>query len=131
MCEAHNSYFQALSTEYVKEKLGLKSGVHTYKEYVIVNILEDADKGKLREYLNVLTDGETSDIFDDEEMTATAETFLENSLNVSETSRKLYLHRNTLMYRLDKVEKETGLNIRKFSDAMTFRIITVLFKLLK
>ena len=58
----------------------------------------------------------------------TAEVFLENNLNVSETSRKLFLHRNTLTYRLDKIERQTGLDIRKFSDAVTFRLITVLFK---
>ena len=71
------------------------------------------------------------EIFDDEEMVNTAEEFLENSLNVSETLRKLYLHRNTLTYRLDKIEKATGLDIRKFSDAVTFRLITVLSKLVR
>jgi carbohydrate diacid regulator len=63
-------------------------------------------------------------------MVLTAEEFLDSSLNVSETARKLYLHRNTLIYRLDKLEKETGLNIRQFSDAITFRLITILSKLL-
>ena len=55
--------------------------------------------------------------------------FLQNSLNVSETSRNLFMHRNTLMYRLDKIERMTGLNLRKFSDAVTFRLITILGKL--
>ena len=64
-------------------------------------------------------------------MINTAEEFLENTLNASETSKKLYLHRNTLTYRLDKIERSTGLNIRRFSDAMTFRLITYLYKLLK
>ena len=71
------------------------------------------------------------EIFSDSEMTDTAEEFLENSLNVSETSRKLYLHRNTLTYRLDKIEKSTGLNIRRFSDAVIFRLITILSKLVR
>ena len=64
-------------------------------------------------------------------MIATAEEFLEANLNVSETSRKIYLHRNTLMYRLDKIEKATGLNVRKFSDAVTFRLITILSRLVR
>ena len=59
-----------------------------------------------------------------------AEAFLESSLNVSEASRNLFMHRNTLMYRLDKIERVTGLNIRKFSDAVTFRILSVLHRLL-
>ena len=79
----------------------------------------------------MLMDTNAREIFDDEEMVNTAEEFLENSLNVSETSRKLYLHRNTLTYRLDKIEKATGLNIRKFSDAVTFRLITILSKLVR
>ena len=43
-------------------------------------------------------------------------------LNLSETSRQLYVHRNTLVYRLEKLEKSTGLDIRKFDDALTFKI---------
>ena len=57
----------------------------------------------------------------DEETQMTAREFFKNSLNVSETSRKLFLHRNTLVYRLEKMAKETGIDIRKFDDAMTFR----------
>ncbi|MGN0822616.1 MAG: PucR family transcriptional regulator, partial [Candidatus Gallimonas sp.] len=64
-------------------------------------------------------------------MLGTAEEFLENSLNVSETSRNLYMHRNTLTYRLDKIERITGLNIRKFSDAVSFRVISILYKLIR
>ena len=48
--------------------------------------------------------------------------FFENSLNVSETSRQLFIHRNTLVYRLDKIQKITGLDLRVFDDAITFKI---------
>ena len=106
------------------------SKVHTYKEYVFIKMLEDLPKQKLKEYLNVLVDFSAKELFDDEEMINTADEFLENSLNISETSRKLYLHRNTLTYRLDKIEKITGLDIRKFSDALTFRLISILSKIL-
>lgn len=105
--------------------------VHSYKEYLLIKMLEDIPKFKLNEYLEILLDSDAKDIFADQDMINTAEEFLENSLNVSETSRKLYLHRNTLMYRLDKIERATGLNIRKFSDAVTFRLITILYKILK
>jgi carbohydrate diacid regulator len=94
-------------------------------------MLEDLPKYKLNENLAILLDAGAKEIFTDEEMLNTAEEFLENSLNVSETSRKLYLHRNTLTYRLDKIEKATGLNIRKFSDAVTFRLITILSGLIR
>ena len=52
----------------------------------------------------------------------TVNKFFENSLNVSETSRQLYIHRNTLVYRLDKLLKTTGLDLRKFDDAIIFKI---------
>jgi carbohydrate diacid regulator len=58
----------------------------------------------------------------DEETLATIYKFFENSLNVSETARQLYIHRNTLVYRIEKLQKETGLDIRNFDDALTFKI---------
>lgn len=61
------------------------------------------------------------DTFDEETLT-TINKFFENNLNVSETSRQLYVHRNTLVYRLEKLEKSTGLDIRVFEDALTFKI---------
>ncbi len=83
------------------------------------------------EYLAELSDERSREVFEDEEMLNTAESFLQSSLNVSETSRNLYMHRNTLLYRLDKIEKITGLNIRSFSDAVSFRVLTILYRLLK
>lgn len=58
----------------------------------------------------------------DEEILATVYQFMENSLNLSETSRQLFVHRNTLVYRLEKLQKTIGLDIRQFEDAMTFKI---------
>ena len=94
-------------------------------------MLEDVPESRLREYTGQFRIENAEEVLADEDMITTAEEFLENSLNISETSRNLYMHRNTLMYRLDKIERITGLNIRKFSDAVTFRVITILYKLLK
>ena len=58
----------------------------------------------------------------DDETMVTIQRFFENSLNISETARQLYIHRNTLVYRLERLEKIIGLDIRKFEDAMTFKI---------
>ena len=58
----------------------------------------------------------------DEETQNTIQKFYENNLNISETARQLYLHRNTLVYRLERLEKMIGLDIRKFEDAMTFKL---------
>ncbi len=126
-----SSYQQALTASRVSASVGSRGSVHSFKEYVLIKMLEDMPKFKLAENLEKLMDTSAKEIFDDPEMITTADEFLENSLNMSETSRKLYLHRNTLAYRLDKIEKATGLNIRKFSDAVTFRLITILSKLVK
>ena len=72
----------------------------------------------------------TPDDFDDETI-ATINKFFENSLNVSETSRQLYIHRNTLVYRLDKLENSTGLDLRVFDDAITFKIALMVVKYMK
>lgn len=58
----------------------------------------------------------------DEETLQTVDRFFENDLNISETARQLYVHRNTLVYRLERFEKIVGLDVRKFEDAMTFKL---------
>lgn len=125
----NQSYQQAITAGRISSSFGDKGSVHSFSQYVLIRMLEDMPKYKLKEYTDLLLETNAKEIFEDEEMTSTAEEFLENSLNVSETSRKLYLHRNTLAYRLDKIQRLTGLNIRKFSDAVTFRLITILSKL--
>ena len=67
----------------------------------------------------------------DEETLTTINTFLENNLNVSETSRQLYVHRNTLLYRLEKLEKYTGLDIRIFDDALTLKIALMVVRYMR
>jgi carbohydrate diacid regulator len=62
------------------------------------------------------------DILSDEEAMSTINKFFENNLNISETARQLYVHRNTLVYRLERIQKAIGLDIRTFEDAMMFRI---------
>ena len=56
--------------------------------------------------------------------------FFENNLNVSETSRKLFVHRNTLVYRLEKIKKITGLDLREFEDAIVFKVALMVKKYL-
>ncbi len=71
------------------------------------------------------------EILEDEEAMNTVAKFFENSLNISETARQLYLHRNTLVYRLERIEKAVGLDIRNFEDAMTFRIAVMVLAHMK
>ena len=81
-------------------------------------------------FIREVFDGKSPDEFDEETLT-TINKFFENSLNVSETSRQLYIHRNTLVYRLDKLQKSTGLDLRVFEDAITFKIALMVAKYMK
>ena len=81
-------------------------------------------------FIREIFDGKSPDEFDEETLT-TINKFFENSLNVSETSRQLYIHRNTLVYRLDKLQKSTGLDLRVFEDAITFKIALMVVKYMK
>lgn len=75
--------------------------------------------------------GDTSPDDIDEEILTTVNKFLENNLNVSETSRQLYIHRNTLVYRIEKLQKAIGLDMRVFDDALTFKIALMVIEYLK
>ena len=67
----------------------------------------------------------------EEETLTTVNKFFENNLNVSETSRQLFVHRNTLVYRIEKLEKSTGLDVRTFDDALTFKIAMMVVNYMK
>lgn len=75
--------------------------------------------------------GDTNPADFDEEILTTVNKFFENNLNVSETSRQLFVHRNTLVYRIEKLEKSTGLDVRTFDDALTFKIALMVVNYMK
>ena len=81
-------------------------------------------------FIKEIFGGKSPDDFDEETL-STINKFFEISLNVSETSRQLFIHRNTLVYRLDKIQKSTGLDLRIFEDAITFKIALMVVKYMK
>ena len=81
-------------------------------------------------FIKEIFENKSPDDFDEETL-VTIDKFFENSLNVSETSRQLYIHRNTLLYRLDKLQKSTGLDLRVFEDAITFKIALMVVRYMK
>ncbi len=115
-------------------KMGLMSGdinvVFTFKEYLLMQIIDKLNKDSLQEYLDALIPKNMDKFFSNYELIYTAQEFLNNDLNLSETSRNAFLHKNTLLYRLDKIEKLTGLNIKRFSDALYFKLAYVIYKVL-
>ena len=72
-------------------------------------------------FIEEIFDGESLEVIDGETLNI-IRTFFENNLNLSETSRQLYVHRNTLVYRFEKIQKRFGLDLRSFEDALTFKI---------
>ncbi len=125
------SYTQAVTAVKLAEIFHSKGEVHFYREYLLVTMIQDLPEAKIKEYMAQFRISNAADVFADPDLGTTAEEFLENSLNVSETSRALFLHRNTLMYRLDKIRRITGLDLKNFTDAVTFRVISILYRLLK
>lgn len=104
-------------------------GVYGYKEYALLRLLSELPKSALKQFVADIADDGMKSVLSDNTLINTAELFFQNSLNVSETSRIMYMHRNTLIYRLDKIERETGLDLRRFADAMTFRVLTIIARL--
>lgn len=91
----------------------------------IVNKLDDSYITELKE--KYLSD-KIIEILNDEDFCSTIIVFFENDLNISLTSQKAFMHRNTLVYRLNKIQKLTGLDLRNFEDATIFKILICLNK---
>lgn len=104
--------------------------VIAYSELGIGRLIYQLPIPLCRMFIKEIFDGQSPDDFDEETMSTIAK-FFENSLNVSETSRQLFIHRNTLVYRLDKLQKATGLDLRVFEDAITFKIAMMVVKYMK
>ena len=77
-------------------------------------------------YTEFLNDNIIS-VLKDDDLYNCVDAFFRNNLNVAETSRNAFLHRNTLLYRIDKIHKLTGLNIRNFEDAITFKLLAKIY----
>lgn len=92
----------------------------------ILNVLPDSEKKKVIE--SIL---KRNDYMMDTETTITLEEFFKKDCNVSETAKSLFIHRNTLLYRLDKFKQETGLDVRRFNDAILVKIFMLLYKVTK
>lgn len=99
----------------------IERNILAYNELGIGRLIHQLPFSLCDMFLKEVFDGDIQGLFDDEELT-TVFSFFENNLNISETARQLYVHRNTLVYRLEKIQKKTGLDVRKFDDALTFKI---------
>ena len=127
-----------VSRSYKEAKMALDVGkiffdernIIAYSELGIGRLIYQLPIPLCRMFIKEIFGGKSPDDFDEETLT-TINKFFENSLNVSETSRQLFIHRNTLVYRLDKLQKSTGLDLRVFEDAITFKIALMVVKYMK
>ena len=132
------SDIKELSKSYKEAKLALDVGriffvekdVIAYNTLGIGRLIYQLPIPLCKMFIREIFEGKSPDDFDEETL-ITINKFFENSLNVSETSRQLYIHRNTLVYRLDKIQKSTGLDLRVFEDAITFKIALMVVKYMK
>ena len=144
MSAAHVAYgtivndIREVSRSYKEAKMALDVGkifysnknVVAYNRLGIGRLIYQLPIPLCQMFIKEIFEGKAPDDFDDETL-STINKFFENSLNVSETSRQLYIHRNTLVYRLDKIQKITGLDLRVFDDAITFKIALMVVKYMK
>ncbi|WP_026650810.1 PucR family transcriptional regulator [Butyrivibrio proteoclasticus] len=127
-----------VSRSYKEAKMALDVGkiffedrrVICYSELGIGRLIYQLPIPLCKMFIREIFGGSSPDDFDYETLT-TIDKFFENSLNVSETSRQLFIHRNTLVYRLDKLQKSTGLDLRIFDDAITFKIALMVVRYMK
>ena len=144
MAKVHVAYgtivneIKDVSRSYKEAKMALDVGrifysnrnVIAYNNLGIGRLIYQLPMPLCKMFIKEIFGGKSPDDFDEETL-VTINRFFDNNLNVSETSRQLYIHRNTLVYRLDKLQKMTGLDIRIFEDAITFKIALMVVKYMK
>ncbi len=127
-----------VSQSYKEAKMALDVGKIFYEEKEIVaystlgigRLIYQLQPSLCETFLHEIFGNDIPDHLDDETL-VTINKFFENNLNVSETSRQLFVHRNTLVYRIEKLQKATGLDIRVFDDAITFKIALMVVNYMK
>lgn len=121
LIEVPRSYKEANMAMEVGRVFYEERTVFSYKVLGIGRLIHQLPESLCEMFLEEVFEGNAVENFEEEELAAVC-TFFDNNLNISETARKLYVHRNTLVYRLEKIQKKTGLDVRIFEDALTFKI---------
>jgi len=127
-----------VSRSYKEAKMALEAGeifesdqnVLNYETLGLLRLIYQLPRSLCKMFVTEIFGDVTADDFDEEDLAA-VDKFFENNLNVSETARQLFIHRNTLAYRLDKLQKMTGLDLRSFDDAIIFKTTLLVSKYLK
>lgn len=120
-----NAYDMAKEAMMIRERFGITQEIVSYGDILFERLVNNTKESLKREILL-----DYRDKFEefDKEMILTIEEFMSCDMNISSTAKKLYVHRNTLIYRLDKIKKDTGLDIRYFNEATKFTIAFLVWK---
>lgn len=121
------SYGCAKTALTLGKKLGNEEAIYHYDQMMIYHLIHEIREDARDKYFDDYGSA-FKDLVHDEELIQTAIRFFENDLNITETSRQLYVHRNTLIYRLNKIEKLTGLDLRSFDDAIQFFMLMLIWR---
>ena len=127
-----------LANAYKEARMALEIGkifysernVFGYRKLGIGRLIYQLPEEVCEMFIEEIFDGESLEVIDGETLNI-IRTFFENNLNLSETSRQLYVHRNTLVYRFEKIQKRFGLDLRTFEDAMTFKLAMLVSRYLR
>ncbi|MDE6982997.1 MAG: helix-turn-helix domain-containing protein [Lachnospiraceae bacterium] len=128
--EVSKSYKEAKMARDVGMIFYMEKPISAYNTLGIGRLIYQLPINLCRIFMKEIFGDNIPDDLDDEILT-TVQKFFDNNLNVSETSRQLYVHRNTLVYRIEKLHQSTGLDIRKFDDALTFKIALMVVNYMK
>jgi len=115
-------YREALEALETGDRYRRKTPVQVYGHQLLERIVEKIPE-ETREELRAQVFGDAPERTLTPETLETAERFFEADLNLSVAARQMFVHRNTLTYRLDRIQRETGLDLRKFRDAVIFRML--------
>ena len=134
-CGSTKGQLDSLTEGYKEARLAMKIGkifylqeyIFNYGELGIGRLIYELPLAACKDYVKEVF-GKSQPPALDEEMLTTIKAFFDNGLNISETARQLYVHRNTLVYRLEKIEKAIGLDIRSFDNALTYKIVAMVME---
>jgi len=125
--QLRESYLEAMQAIEVGLMYDVTGRIYRYDSLLLERFLHEIPLQISQKYCEAIFNEEARKVLN-EEMITTINKFFENNLNLSETARQLYIHRNTLVYRLDKIQRALGLDLRNFHDAVTFKIMMMLDK---
>lgn len=130
LCEILKSYKEAKIAMEVAKIFYDGRNIAAYSSLGIGRLIHELPVSLCETFLDeVFGDKKILQLTEDE--LSTIDKFFENNLNISETARELYMHRNTLVYHFEKLQKTTGLDIRRFDDALTFKIATMVARYMR